>query len=57
MSSQIVVHDMPGMESIAVETRFDIDNPDNKTETDSKKRLEKQFRLWLLPGIITNGPI
>ncbi len=57
MSSQIVVNDMPGMESITVETRVAIDNPDNKTETDSKKRLEKQFRLWLLPGIVKNVPI
>ena len=57
MSSQIVVNDMPVMKSIVIETRFVIDNPDNKTKTDLKKRLEKQFRLWLLPGIVKNSSI
>jgi hypothetical protein len=57
MSSQIVLHDIPGMESIAVKKEFNIDNPDNKAKTDSKKQLEKQFRLWLLPGIARNVSI
>ncbi len=45
MSSQIVVHDMPGMETIAIVKGSDIENSDDKTKIHSKKQLEKHILL------------